>query len=281
MNVAIDPANEKLYNNRAAVPNHMEIIESWAAQSVKARSDTPCTLAVPYGDSARQIIDIFHASSQNAPILVFIHGGYWQGLDPSFFSFIAPELTKAGFCVANVGYDLCPDVRVDDISSQMRQAIRHLYLNAEIYNADRDRIFVSGHSAGGHLTAEMMATDWPKLDASLPTDLVKGGVPISGLFDLTPLLNTSINEKVGMNQDDAVRNSPILRMPTDRMPMVVIVGGNETPGFHEQADRLEAAWGSALSGITRLNVDGCDHFTVVGEMAKPDSNLYQAITGLI
>ena len=281
MNVTIDPINEKLYNNRAAVPNHLEVIESWASESARARNEASCNLGVSYGNSPRQIMDIFPASSPNAPIMMFIHGGYWQGLDPGFFSFIAPALTKAGYCVAIVGYDLCPDVTIDDITGQMRQAIRYLYQNAAIYNADRERIFVSGHSAGGHLTAEMMATDWPELDASLPAGLIKGGVPISGLFDLLPLLNTSINEKVGMAEEDAVRNSPIRRMPVGKIPMIVVVGGNETPAFLEQADRLEAAWSAESGKTSRLNVEGCDHFTIVGEMANPKSSLFQAISGLI
>ncbi len=277
----IDPANEALYNNRALVPDHMETIDWWAARSAEARAELSGSLGVSYGDSPRQYIDIFPATTANAPIMVYIHGGYWQGNDPSFSSFIAPRLNALGYCVAVAGYDLCPDVTVDEITAQMRQACAYMYRHAEDYGADPDRLYVSGHSAGGHLTAEMMATNWTAVGDSLPRDLVKGGMPISGLFDLTPLVNTTINDKVGFDERSARRNSPQFRNPVCTGPLMLVVGGNESQGFFDQAEDLAAAWSGKLKSIEQVTIAGTDHFTVVRQLADANSPLIQTAAKLI
>jgi len=277
----IDPANEALYNNRALVPDHMSTIDWWAQKSAETLIITDGALGVPYGDSARQFIDIFPASADTAPIMVFIHGGYWQGLDPSFFSFIAPALNDLGFCVAVVGYDLCPDVTVGDITGQIQAACIFLHDHCADYNTDGTQIYVSGHSAGGHLTAEMMATDWTALRPDLPRDLIKGGMAISGVYDLQPLVKTSINDKVGFDQQSAKENSPIFRKPVSSGPLALIVGASESQGFHDQSDRLQDAWAKDLHFISRVDIAGKDHFTVVNQMAEPNSPMIQVVASLL
>ena len=170
----IDADRERLYNARAAIPDHGDFFVRWAARSEAFRATARGRLALPYGDTPRQCLDLFapHGAGPPPPLVVFIHGGYWQGLDKSLFSFVAEALVPAGAAVAVVDYDLCPAVTIDGITDQMRRALAFLWTEADDLAFDKDRICVSGHSAGGHLTAMMMATDWPTFDPALPKDLI-------------------------------------------------------------------------------------------------------------
>ncbi|NQW02036.1 MAG: alpha/beta hydrolase [Rhodospirillales bacterium] len=281
MDVIINPENEKLYNARAAIPDNQQIFERWTAASHAARASHPNHAGIKYGAREREVLDIYPNENPDAPVMMFIHGGYWQARCPADFNFIAPELVKLGFCVVLAGYDLCPDVPLDKITSQMQAAARYVWHTIATYGGDKNRFYVSGHSAGGHLTAELMATDWTAIDSEIPNDFVKGGVPISGVFDLEPLIPTSINEKVGLDTTSARRNSPLLRNPVCSGPLVLAVGGDESAAFFEQADRLAAKWGPHLSQCTRLDLPGAHHMAAVDELAKPGSALLGAIAGLI
>ncbi len=279
--IKINTANEALYNNGALVPDFQGSLDLWRDKSVEARETCACSLGVSYGDSPRQFVDFFPASENNAPVMVFIHGGYWQRMDPSFSSFIAPALNDLGFCVAIVGYDLCPDVSLGDLTRQIQNACAFVFDNASNYGADKNRIYVSGHSAGGHLTAEMMATDWAKIREGLPETLVKGGLSISGVFDLLPLINTTINEAVGLNEKMAKQNSPLLKTPTSTGPLVLVVGANESQGFMDQSDWLQSAWSKDLNQISRIDIANKNHFTVMSEMENPESLLVKVFASLL
>src|SRR4051812_45427009 len=191
---------EAEYNNRARVPEHPALIAGWA-RDAQAWREQQRFHPVSYGPGARQTIDVF-PSRREGDIVVFIHGGYWQALDGSFFSHLAAGLNAHGVSVAIPSYDLCPDVSVDDIITQMRMAARALAPLSR-------RLVVSGHSAGGHLAACMMATDWRSIDPALPHDLIKAAYAISGLFDLAPLVNTSINGALRLDVAAARLASPL------------------------------------------------------------------------
>ncbi len=154
------------YNNRALVPDHPAYFERWAADSARARATMTCYLDRRYGDAPGETMDLFPARKGDGSCMMFIHGGYWRSLDKQDFSFLAPAWVDAGVSLAVVNYDLCPSVSIEEIVRQMLRASRWLYLNAEQFGMDEDRLFVSGHSAGGHLTAMMMATLWPVADQS-------------------------------------------------------------------------------------------------------------------
>ena len=281
MQVTIDPVNEKLYNARAAIPGSDDIALRWAKESANARNNFKNYSNINYGDSPREILDIYPAENPNAPVMMFIHGGYWQAREPKDFNFIAPELLKLGFCVVLAGYDLCPKVTVEKITRQMQQAAAYIWHNIGTYGGNRNRLYVSGHSAGGHLTAEMMATDWSQIDIEIPNDYVKGGIPISGVFDLEPLVTTSINENVQFDLESAKQCSPLLRDTVSTGPIILAVGSDESTGFHDQSDRLQAKWGPKLASTLRINLEGAHHLGAVDELAKPGSPLLTEIAKLI
>ena len=278
--MVIDDVQERLYNARAAVPDHGDFFARWGLRSAAFRETARARLALPYGPSARQSLDLFTPDDGESapPLVMFIHGGYWQGLDKSLFSYLAETLVAAGAAVAVVDYDLCPAVRIDDIADQMRRATAFLWERAGDLAFDRDRLFVSGHSAGGHLTAMMMATDWPAIDPALPTDLVRGGVSISGLFDLAPLIKTSMNRNLGLDAASARANSPLFMTRLGDAPLLLVVGGDESAGFRDQSDRLADAWGGRCR---RLDSPGRNHFSVVEDMADPHSALFAAMKSMV
>ena len=276
----IDAQEERLYNARAAVPDHGDFFARWTARSAAYRETAGGRLSLPYGTSPRQSLDLFTPTGGGPapPLLMFIHGGYWQGLDKSLFSYLAEALVAAGAAVAVVGYDLCPAVRIDRIAAQIRAAMAFLWNQAGALSIDRERLFVSGHSAGGHLTAMMMATDWPAFDPALPEELIRGGVAISGLFDLAPLIATSMNRNLGLDAAAARANSPLFMTPRGRGPLVLAVGGDESAGFRGQSDRLRDAWGKRCR---RLTIAGRHHFSVVEDLADPNSALFEAVTDMM
>jgi arylformamidase len=250
------------YNNRARVPESADLIAGWARDAAAYRQRlTPRT--VRYGAGARNAIDFFPGST-DGPIVVFIHGGYWQALDGSFFSHLAGGLNAHGVSVAIPSYDLCPDVTVERIIDEMRQACREL---ARIGQS----LVVSGHSAGGHLAACMLATDWPAIDASLPAGLVASGYAISGLFDLSPLIETSINRALQLDAAAAGAASPLFWSPPAGKSFDAVVGEKESAEYFRQSRTIVDAWGAA--GVaTRFNtIPGANHFTAIAPLADPAS----------
>ncbi len=279
--MTVNPDTESRYNARAAIPDHPRIFEDWQARSAAVRKSTKCQLDIEYGHTPRQAIDLFPAPhlADGAPLLVFLHGGYWQALDKSFFSFLAPPLIEAGIALAVAGYDLCPDVEIDEIVDQTRRAAAFLWLNAEAFGIDPKRILVAGHSAGGHMAAMALAADWPDLHEDLPTDMVAGAVSISGVFELSPLIDTSMNDKLALDADKARRNSPVYMEPA-AAPLVLAVGADENAGFHDQAQRMAEAWGDRVSELTRIILPGCHHLAAVEQLAEPTSELFAAVKRL-
>jgi len=265
------------YNLRAAVPEHPEYFERYAATSAAFRERWPGRLDLPYGDSARQAIDLFLPQAASPPLFVFIHGGYWQALDRKDFSFVAEPLVGAGAAVALVGYDLAPTVDMDTIVGQVRQAIAWLYRNAVAQGYDGGRICLAGHSAGGHLAAMALATDWTGL--GLPADVVKGVCAISGVFDLEPIRQCYLNQVVGLDEAQARRHSPVLLPPQNRCPVMVTVGEHETPAFHRQSRAYAEALGRHGVPCELVTQSGLDHFSIIMEMANEANPAVRAVYG--
>jgi len=253
------------YNNRARVPESGEIIAGWGrdAQAYRAaRQGHVRTLR--YGSGERHGLDLFAADADEGAIVVFIHGGYWQALDRSFFSHMARGLNARGVTVAVPSYDLCPQVGVADIITQMRAAVR------ELARLNRPLV-VSGHSAGGQLSACMMATDWTTVDSSLPSDLVTSAYAPSGVFDLEPLIGMSLNGALRLDAAGARAVSPLRWAPPHRGSLDAVVGGAESAEFLRQSREMADVWGAAGVATRYEAVPGANHFTVIAPLADPQS----------
>ena len=272
MSAAID--HEVEYNNRARVPEHPAIIEAWGRDAaVYRQAQLPTVLA--YGPGERNRIDLFRPSAGEAAprTVLFIHGGYWQGLDRSLFSHLARGLNARGVSVALPSYDLCPQVRVGNIVDQMRAAARALA-------AQGNGLVAAGHSAGGHLAACLLATDWRSLDASLPSRFLFSAYAVSGLFDLRPLIRTSVNTALGLDEAEAERASPLLWPAPAGSTLDTMVGGEESGEYHRQSRSIAESWGAA--GVrTRFELlAGANHFTVVAPLTDPGSDMVARLAEL-
>lgn len=256
------------YNNRARVPENPALMAGWARDAAAYR-DTHAPRRIAYGPGPRHVIDVFAGqdnANDSAPLAVFIHGGYWQALDGSWFSHMARGLNAHGISVAVPTYDLCPQVSVADIIMQMREAMLEL---AKL----SDRLIVSGHSAGGHLAACMLATDWKAYDASLPPNLVSATYAISGLFELEPLVPTSINKALRLDQATARATSPLFWQPPMYGSLDAVVGEVESAEYHRQSRSIVEAWGNAGIATQYGSVPAANHFTAIAPLADPASSM--------
>jgi arylformamidase len=262
---------EAEYNNRARVPENPALIAGWARDAAAYRAGHAAR-SISYGPGARQVIDFF-AGDGKGPIVVFIHGGYWQALDGSSFSHLARGLNAHGISVAIPSYDLCPDVTIEEIIGQMRTASRELARLGQ-------PLVISGHSAGGHLAACMLATDWRTVDASLPANPVIAAFAISGLFDLGPLIGTSINKAMGLDQETARAASPLFWQAPVPLSLDAVVGENESAEFYRQSRTIADLWGKAGVATRFGTVPGANHFTAIAPLAEPDSPMVLRLKAL-
>ena len=213
-------------NNRQLVPDHPQYFARWAEGSARARATMTCYLDRDYGPAPGEKLDIFPARKGDGSALMFIHGGYWRSLDKRDFAYLAPAWVDAGVSLVLVNYDLCPNVTVEEIVRQMLRASAWLYRHAEEYGMDEDRLFVSGWSAGAHLTAMMMAALWPVYDARLPKDLFKGGLAVSGIYDLRPLAQIDfLNADLHLDDTSAYTFSPAFLPPSTPTPPFTCLAG--------------------------------------------------------
>jgi arylformamidase len=259
------------YNNRARVPEHPSLISGWARDAAAYR-ERHAPRSIAYGPGARHKMDLF-SGDHNGPIVVFIHGGYWQALDSSFFSHLAGGLNAHGVSVAIPSYDLCPDVTVDQIIQEMRMASR------ELARLGRSLV-MSGHSAGGHLAACMLATDWRALDASLPEDLVGAAYAISGLFDLGPLVETSVNNALHLDPAGARAASPLFWSAPTHGSLDAVVGGNESAEYFRQSRTIVDLWCAAGVATRFGTVPDANHFTAIAPLADPQSAMVMRLKEL-
>jgi arylformamidase len=262
------------YDNRAKVKNAMDWIGRYGGESARVRAELPMRFDVPYGPHHAERLDVFPAAGpERAPVQIFVHGGYWHRLDKADFSFVARGMRPAGAATVVIDYGLIPSVDIDTLVGQCRAAVAWVHEHAADFGGDPARIFVSGHSAGGHLVAMLLATSWSALGR--PADVLKGGCAISGLNDLEPIRLCYLNDVLGLTPESARRNSPV-SLPAPRPgALLLAVGGDEGPEYHRQTDDLAAASGVAPADV--MDMAGHDHFSVVGELASPVSPLARAI----
>lgn len=250
------------YNNRARVPENPALMAGWARDAAAYRAQR-APRVMSYGQGVRHRIDFF-AGDTEGPIVVFIHGGYWQALDGSSFSHCARGLNAHGISVAIPTYDLCPDVTVQAIIDQMRAATCALAKLGQ-------RLVISGHSAGGHLAACMLATHWPAVDTALPHDLVIAAYAISGLFDLVPLAGTSINKALRLDDESANVVSPLFWTPPKGASLDAVVGERESAEYFRQSRTIVEQWGRAGVATQFGVIADANHFTAIAPLSDPAS----------
>jgi arylformamidase len=264
------------YDNRARVPEHPEIFARWQRESAAYRATAHnAKLGITYGPSMRRIIDLFPAKDDDkAPLAMFIHGGWWRSLEPSMFSQMAAGPNARGVTVAVAGYDLCPHVSIADIIEEIRAACLMLWRRR------RQRIFIYGHSAGGHLAACMTATDWKVFASDAPADLVPAAYAISGVFDLRPLVHVSQNQDLRLNEADARRVSPLYwRVPAGRS-LDAVVGALESSEFLRQSRTVAESWRQGMALTRYEEIAGANHFTVVDPLNDPNSAMAARVAAL-
>jgi arylformamidase len=275
--MAIDYEAE--YNNRARVPEHPEIFARWEKDAAAYRDmmsrEESAELGLKYGASARQTVDLFFPeASGRGPLAVFIHGGYWRSLNPGMFSHMAAGLVPRGVAVAVIGYDLCPQVSIAEIIAQTRNACLFLWKRFG------QRLMVYGHSAGGHLAGAMLATDWRNLDRTAPPNLVPAAYSISGVFDLTPLIEISMNEELKLTPDSARAVSPIFWPAPKGHTLDAAVGALESDEFLRQSRIIADAWQKGGANVRYEALPGANHFTAVDPLTDTNSPMVERLTKL-
>ena len=277
----INPYLESQYNVASTRAGFEQVIEDWAKRSLAYRSKSAGFSQYAYGNREREVIDLYPAREKHAPVMVYLHGGYWQRGDRSLYGFLAEPLVKTGVNVAIVGYPLCPSASLRQIVDSVRNAIIWLWKNGHEQGMDPERMIVVGHSAGGHLATMVQATDWPAIDPSVAERPCSGVVAISGLYWLEPLRETALNELLQLSNDDVRWLSPVEKQPQTDVPVAAVVGSAETAEFFKQADRLEMRWKQYDVHIDRHVEPDADHFDIIYHLADPQSALFDLVSSYI
>lgn len=268
------------YNARASIPEHPQIFTRWQRDSALVRRTQAGLLDLPFGSALGERLDFYPAHTPNAPLLVFIHGGWWRSLDKSDFTFIVTGYRRAGFNVALTNYTLAPAASVEEITRQQLRALAWLYKNASRYEFDRERIVIAGHSAGGHLAAMMLAARWPEWSQDLPVDLVKGGVLMSALTDLDVIRHVDfVADDLKLSQESATRLSPALMPQSHPTPFITAVGDLESEEFKRQNALIIRRWQSMHRHDIPL--EGINHLTICDAFGTPGHALFEATCELV
>jgi len=266
---------DRMYNNRALVPGFATHLQQWTTDSALARDRLTCLTDLSYGTGPNETLDIFPAADAGAPVLVFLHGGYWRSLDKSDHSFLAPPFVKKGICVVVPNYALCPAVTVPHIVLQMVKALAWTWRYISEWGGDPARIHLAGHSAGGHLAAMMMTCQWQRHAADLPADLVKSALSVSGLYELA-----SINRSPMLQADLRLDDAQVLRCSPAWMPAPVhgrllsVAGSLESAEFLRHNRLIRKAWGAQRVPVCE-ELYGLQHFSILEALVKPDHRLHK------
>jgi arylformamidase len=258
-----------------AVPDHEAYIERGARLSAAVRGRLRSSLDLAYGDTALQKLDVFTAENPHVPVVVFIHGGYWYSLDKSDYSYVAAPLVAAGATTVLINYDLCPVVTLDEIVRQCIRAVAWVYRHIASATGRPPRLYVSGNSAGAHLAAMALAHDWTA--EALPADLISGVFCITGIYDVTPLPRISTNDLIGLTSEIARRNSPMFLRPATKAAALVVVGGDETPGWIRQSTDYASMLRRHGVPVELMVVEGHNHFSIAESLGDPESQAARAI----
>jgi arylformamidase len=277
----LDPAwLDAEYDQHARHPEHVEIGARWETASSLVQRLESWRRDVRYGPGTNETLDIYPTPAANAPVLVFIHGGYWRSSDKSLHGFLAPAFNADGALVMIPNYALCPAVGIEHIVLQLARCLAWVHRHAALYGGNPSRIVVAGHSAGAHLAAMMLSCRWKDVDASLPAQLVSGALAISGLFDLEPLrLAPFIRDDIRLTPASVKRLSPAF-FPRPRKPLHTAVGGEETSELKRQTALIRDQWGPTSVPVSET-IPNANHFTILHNLADPNGRLHRNALALL
>jgi arylformamidase len=255
------------YNTRLQVPDFARYFEEWERRSEETAKQYAFRRNAHYGDHPRERLDIFPSLSPNSKTLIFIHGGYWQKLDKDLFHFMAAAFVPYHITTVFITYPLAPEASMDKIVISCKNAVQWVRSNISQYNGDPNELYIAGHSAGGHLVAMLISKEWDGIET------IKGVCAISGLFNLLPIQLSELNEVLRMDEETAMRNSPVRMEPFISCPVIVAVGDEESDEFKEQSEELYNCWGK-IAPVQLLKLPGINHYSIADEFGKNNSLLH-------
>ena len=265
------------YNQRILVPDANDYMARWGVESERLRGVVNCRLDVAYGPSETERLDIFPAATDIAPVVVYFHGGAWTRWDKANNSFQAVPFTGAGATFVSVDFALVPHVTLDELIRQCRAAVAWVHGNARGFGADPDKLYIAGHSSGGHEVGMLATTDWAEW--GLPADAIKGAFAASGIYDLEPVRLSSRNEYLHLDKDATGRNSPIQHIRDAMPPMVIAYGENEQREFRRQSITFAQALRDHGQTVRELDLSGLNHFQVAEQYGDADGSLLRNVFG--
>lgn len=260
------------YNNRELVPGYAAYLDDWEKRSQLVLNSTSTSFRnIAYGELSAEKLDIYPAKKGGVPTLIFIHGGYWQSMEKERFQFVAEAFLPYDMNVVILTYPLGPEHTMKQIVHSIRNALSWINSNMADYNGDPARLYLSGHSAGGHLSTMMMTHEFGP-----PEVRFKGIIALSGLYDLVPIQRSHVNEKLNMDDTLAKALSPVLLHPKENCPLILAVGGDESEEYHCQTRDLENAWSSSVD-VQRWILPGINHFSILSKFADTTSGFHQMV----
>jgi arylformamidase len=276
-----DPAwYDAQYHTRAAIPEHPQILQCWTDASKATRGKLRGKLDLRYGEGTKETLDLFPAAQPNAPVLVYIHGGFWRALDKRDHSFVAEPFVAAGVSVVLPNYALAPYASIAQIVQQMVKAVAWIWREADALGVDRQRIALAGHSAGGHLAAMLLACNWRDVERRMPAQPLRGALALSGLYELEPLRHAPfLAPDLKLTEASALQLSPAW-MPAPAGPLLALVGGEESAEFQRQNALIRERWGEAAVPVCET-VPGRNHMNVLHELADPAARAHRLALGLL
>ena len=267
------------YNQRSLVPDADDYIAVDVAESARVRQKLDCRIDVAYGPGEDETLDLFPAAAPGSPVVVYMHGGAWTRSDKANESFMAEAFVAAGAAFVAVNFGLCPKVTLDEMIRQARAAVAWSCENAQDFNADPGRLYIAGHSSGGHVGGMMAVTDWTA--HNLPRTLVKGALLCSGMYDLAPVRLSARNDYLHLDEAAEDRNSAIRQIPGDGCPLIVGYGGGEQTEFRRQSRAFAAAWRDAGLAVEEFDMPGVNHFELRRHFNDPKSPILKAMLALM
>ena len=261
------------YNTRLHVPDYANYFDRWERISRLTTELNTYLKDIPYGDHPEERLDIFPSKIPHSKTLVFIHGGYWHLFDKAMFHFLAGHFLKYNVTTVLLNYPLAPQSSMDEIVASCRKAIRWLHDNMMRFNGDPSGLFLLGHSAGGHLAYMLLVEAEAKF--------VKAAISLSGLFRLEPVMLSYLNDSIGMDRENAIRNSPVFLKPANDCPLLLVTGTDETDEFKAQSEALYKSWKSKNGNIEYLNVPQKNHYSILDAVVDKDSILRAAMIRLM